>query len=86
VNGRPVYRRREEAPAEERQFLCELEDDVHQLRPQLIIVHDDVGWPWLPEGFNTFDYLVYSGWTKNALAGYRELPGPKGWKVFEPTR
>jgi hypothetical protein len=79
---RPVYRRRQEAPAEEQRFLRELEDDVHRLRPQLMIVHDGAGWAGLPAGFNTFDYLVYSGWTKGALVGYRELPGPQGWKVF----
>ena len=83
---RPIYRRRQEAPAEERQFLRELDDDVHRLNPQLIIVLDDQGWSGLPAGFNVFDYLVYSGWTEDALAGYRELPGPEGWKVFERTR
>ena len=44
------------------------------------------GWAGLPAGFNTFDYLVYSGWTKDALAGYRESPGPRGWKVFARTK
>jgi hypothetical protein len=83
---RPPYRRRQEAPAEEQQFLRELEEDVYRLHPQLIIVNDDQGWSGLPAGFNIFDYLVYSGWTKDALARYRELPGPKGWKVFERTR
>jgi hypothetical protein len=83
--GRLIYRRRQEAPAEERQFLHELEEDVHRLRPQLIIVQHDDGWSGLPADFNTFDYLVYSGWTKDGLARYRELPGPEGWKVFERT-
>jgi hypothetical protein len=83
---RPAYRRRPEAPAEEQRYLRELEDDVYRLRPQLIIVHDAAGWAGLPAGFNTFDYLVYSGWTKDALAGYRESPGPRGWKVFARTK
>ena len=83
---RPTYHRRQEAPAEERQFLRELDGDVHRLQPQLIIVHDDAGWSGLPPGFNTFDYLVYAGWTEDALAGYRQLPGPAGWKVFSRAK
>ena len=39
--------------------------------------------PGLREGFNTFDYLVHAGWVDEVLTPYGELPGPKGWKVFE---
>ncbi len=77
------YRHYKDASPEERQFLDELADDVARLRPRLIIVHDRPGWLGLPENFNTFDYLAYSGWTARALATYRQLPGPDGWKVFE---
>ena len=81
--NRPVYRRYDEAPAEERLFLDELRDDVKRFQPKLIIVHDTPGWYGLPKGFNTFEYLRYSGWTEQSLESYREVPGPLGWKVFE---
>jgi hypothetical protein len=80
--GRPIYRRRREAPAEEKQFLDELQDDVSRLRPRLVLIPNSPSWLGLSEGFNTFDYLVYSGWTKEALRSYRELASPEGWKVF----
>ena len=80
---RPLYRRYEEAPAEERRFLDELRDDVEQLQPRLIIVQAGAGWIGLPKDFNTFEYLLSSGWAKRALKPYREIPGPQGWKVFE---
>jgi hypothetical protein len=82
-DGRPIYRRGDEAPAEERQFLRELGDDVAQLQPRLVIINDQPGWQGLPDGFNVHEYLVYTGWTKDALRPYHELPGPKGWRVFE---
>lgn len=78
----PVYRRRGEAPPEERQFLDELQDDVARLRPRLIVIQNESGSLGLFRGFNTFEYLVHSGWTEAALTAYREVPGPKGWKVF----
>ena len=60
-----------------------MEDDVVRLQPRLIIVGNYPSVRILPVGFNTFDYLVYSGWTRNVLASYREVPGPQDWKVFE---
>jgi hypothetical protein len=82
--SRFVYRRRWEAPAEERQFLNELEEDVVRLQPRLIVVHDSAGWQGLPKGFNTLEYLVYCGWIQDAVTPYyRELPSPEGWRVFE---
>lgn len=84
--GRPVYRRRADAPAEEQQFLRELEDDVIRLQPRLIIVGNSPSSRVLPQGFNTFDYLAYTGWVQDALAPYRELPTPGAWKVFERVK
>ena len=80
---RPLYRRYEEAPAEERRFLDELRDDVQRLQPRLIIVNAGAGWIGFAKDFNTFEYLLYSGWAGQALKPYREVPGPQGWKVFE---
>jgi len=82
---RPVYRHYDEAPAEERLFLDELRDDVKRFQPKLIIIHASPGWFGLPKDFNTFEYLLYSGWAKQSLESYREVPGPRGWKVFERT-
>jgi hypothetical protein len=81
--NRPIYRRRHDAPPEEQRFLDELGEDVGRFRPRLIIVQDGSGWLGLPAGFNTFEYLVDSGWAKEALAPYGELPSPAGWKVLE---
>jgi hypothetical protein len=60
-----------------------LEDDVHRLQPPLVIVHNSLGGSGLPEAFNVFEYLVYSGWVKDSLRTYRNVRGPAGWKVFE---
>jgi hypothetical protein len=79
----PLYRRQEEAPAEERRFLDELREDVERLQPKLIIVNASPGWLGLPKDFNTFEYLIYSGWAEQSLKPYREVSGPEGWKVFE---
>jgi hypothetical protein len=79
----PPYRRYEDAPPEERLFLDELREDVLRFRPRLIVFHDSPGWLALPEGFSIFEYLRYSGWTDRALASYREIPCPKGWRAFE---
>ena len=76
------YRRYDDAPVEERQFLDELAADVDNLRPQLIVIQNSAGWLALPGRFNTFDYLTQSGWTHRTLTGYHEIPGPEGWKVF----
>ena len=81
--GRPTYRRYNEAPAEERLMLDEYRSDVEHYQPRLIIVHNRAGWFGLPADFNMFDYLVYCGWAEQSLKGYREVPGPKEWKVFE---
>jgi hypothetical protein len=77
-----MYRNREAAPLEETQFLDEMRDDVVRHHPQLIIVQNSAHGLGLPEGFNLFDYLSYTGWTDEALGPYHELRGPEGWKVF----
>ena len=81
--GRFIYRIRSESPAEEQQFLDELEEDAIRRRPQLIIVQDSSESVALPGGFNIFDYLVASGWAQKVLGPYHELSGPEGWMVFE---
>jgi hypothetical protein len=78
-----TYRRYDEAPAEERRVLDEYRDDVEHYRPRLIIVHNGSGWFGLPGDFNMFEYLVYCGWAEQSLKPYREIPGPKEWKIFE---
>jgi hypothetical protein len=80
--GQPSYRRYDEAPFEERRVLNEYRDDVKRYQPALIIVHNGPGWFGLPDDFNMFEYLVYCGWAEESLKGYREVSGPKGWKVF----
>lgn len=80
--GAAIYRRGDNAPAEEQQFLAELADDVARRQPRLIVVQDSPGWLGLPARFNTFEYLAQVGWVEKALAPYRELRGPEGWKVF----
>jgi hypothetical protein len=80
---RPMYHRYDEAPAEERLVLDEFRQDIDQHRPKLVVVNATPGWFGMPEGFNTFEYLVYSGWVDRTLKTYREVPGPRGWKVFE---
>ena len=82
TEGQPIYRSREEAPADERRFLAELREDVERLRPQLIVVNACRGWQGLPPSFNTFEYLVYSGWCQSTLAPYHEIHGLKEWRVF----
>ena len=79
----PFYRSRDEAPAEELRFLADLLDDVRLRRPRLVIVNNMQTWYGLPDHFNIFDYLVHTGWTRQALASYHEIRGPEGWKVFE---
>ncbi len=81
--GEPIYRRWKDAPAEEQRFLTELRDDVDRLQPRLIIIPDFPGGLGVPEAFNHFDYLTYSGWAEEGLRSYRQLPGPEGWRVFE---
>jgi hypothetical protein len=80
--NRPIYRQREDAPTEEQQFLKELEDDVLRRKPELILVQDSEGCIGLPDGFNPYNYLVYTGWTEKPLKSYHELTGFDGWKVF----
>ncbi len=80
---RSPYHRYDEAPPEERRMLDEYRDDVEQYQPRLIIVHDGFGWFGLPRDFNMYEYLVYCGWAERSLKGYREVSGPKGWRVFE---
>jgi hypothetical protein len=81
--GQAIYRRPDEALPEERQFLVELGEDVARLKPRLLIINNTPGWRALPSDFNIYEYLVYTGWTAEALKPYREVPGPQGWKVFE---
>ncbi len=81
-----TYRDYADASDGERQFLDELADDVAQLQPRLVIIHDRPGWLGLPDGFNMFDYLEQAGWAKRALDNYQELPAPRGWKVFGQRR
>ncbi len=83
TGDRPIYHRYDEASAEERRSLDEFRDDVKQYQPRLIVINDTPGWFGLPKEFNLFEYFVYCGWTKQSLKGYREVPAPKGWKVFE---
>ncbi len=83
TGNRPMYHRYDEAPAEERRFLDEYRDDVQQYKPKLIVINDTPGWFGLPKDFDLYDYFVYCGWAKQSLKGYREVPSPTGWKVFE---
>jgi hypothetical protein len=83
AGDRSLYRSRDEAPAEELRFLADLQDDVRTRQPRLVIVNNRDTWYGLPDHFNIFDYLVHAGWTRQALASYRPIPGPEGWKVFE---
>ena len=73
---------REDEPAEERRFLADLEEDVRRRKPRLVIVNDMESWYGLPDKFDTFEYLVRTGWTQRTLAAYRAVPGPDGWKIF----
>ncbi len=84
--GPAAYHRHGEATAEERRVLDEYRDDVSRYQPRLILVNNAPGWFGLPDNFNMFDYLVYCGWAGECLKDYREVPGPKGWKVFERRR
>ena len=83
----PIYRSPDEAPAEERLFLADLLDNVRMRRPRLVIVNNMPTWYGLPEHFNIFDYLVHAGWTRQALAAYREYPRPgrlEGFRAGDP--
>jgi hypothetical protein len=82
-SGGDLYRSRDEAPAEERRFLADLQDDVRLRGPRLVIINDMNTWYGLPARFNIYNYLVHAGWTRQALAGYHAISGPEGWKVFE---
>lgn len=81
----PRYRQWSNAPEPERRFLAELKQDVDRLQPRLIIVPDRPGWLGCPRWFNHFEYLTRSGWAKQGLRSYREVPGPKGWRVLART-
>lgn len=81
--GRAAYRTYDEAPPEERRFLDDLQEDVERFHPRLIIICNALHWYGLADEFNTYDYMVHSGWTRKALPPYREVPGLDEWKVFE---
>jgi hypothetical protein len=81
--NQPAYRPRSLAPAEEKQFLTDVEDDCSWRRPELILIQNQTGAVGLPKDFNLYDYLFYTGCAQKILKPYQEMSGPEGWKVFE---
>jgi hypothetical protein len=81
--NRPIYRKTEDAPLEERQFLRELGDDVARRKPQLIAIESGPTNTALPKTFTVFDYLAYVGWTDQISQAYEGIPSPEGWRIYE---
>ena len=84
TNNPSLYRRGQDSPIEERQFLTELDDDVMRKQPRLIVIQDRSKLVGLPEDFNTFDYLRYCGWTDKSLM--LPLPRACGARRLEGVR
>jgi hypothetical protein len=81
--NKSLYRRLDEAPLEELQFLRDLSADVSQRKPRLIVVQNTFGGTGLPDGFNLFDYLNHVGWNEKNLDAYRRVAISDDWIAFE---
>jgi hypothetical protein len=63
-----LYRRRGEAPPEERAFLDDLTEDVRARRPALIAIEAQPGCQGCPPEFNLLEYFRYNGFLDEVLA------------------
>jgi hypothetical protein len=79
------YRRRDEAPPEERQFLDDLAADVRLRSPKLIAVWSWPGCQGCPPNFNVYDYLKSNGFIDEVIApGYVEWGQDGPFRFFVP--
>ena len=69
-------------PEDEKCFLRELAEDIHTLRPRLILVRDDGRFQGCPEGFVLSEYLQEVGFMDWAMRGYINLPRTSRYLVF----
>jgi hypothetical protein len=76
------YRRREQAPVEERQFLDDLAEDIKNIRPPLVLIDDNLSGQRYPKGFVLKEYLRKAGFVESAMQCYRSLGEMLGYEVF----
>lgn len=85
VRAGPLYRRRDEAPTEERRFLDELAADVRTRKPKLIAVWAWPGCQGCPLDFVILDYLRFNGFIDEAIApGYVDIGQDGPFRFFVP--
>jgi hypothetical protein len=68
--------------AAERQFRADLAADVRRRRPPLVVVAPAGECQACPPGFSLRDYLERTGFVRDVLASYREVPGRTGASLF----
>lgn len=86
ADGQFPYRRMENAPAMEQEFLKSLAEDLRRYRPPLVLIRSSGNFQACPKGFNLLEYFEHCGFVTKEMSDYARRESVGDYTVFTTAR